>query len=147
MVKQALCVAANQIHRYGPLVRAIVGIVFLSTPHQYGDKKTTCLRYRDVLESTAGKAYKFSSSNTEQEGATLLNLAERFRSLALQTPILSVYELKDSEPNSVTLKKSQLVCLELCWIIHANCLAVGQSRRLHDWRGAGNSFRPQSQPP
>lgn len=99
--------------RYGSIVNDIVGLVFLSTPHLYGDAVTTWTRFRDILEITTGKAVKYSSSSAEQEGAKLVNLAERFKILRLRTPILSAYELRDSKGGSVPLRKSQLVSAQM----------------------------------
>jgi hypothetical protein len=118
-VKQALCVASKQFPRYGPIVNAIVGVIFLSTPHRYGDKTTSLARFRDVLEATTGKSLKISSANIEQEGAILLDLADRFEGISFRTPILSVYELRESKISSTSLRhKYQQVgfepFIELC---------------------------------
>lgn len=40
VVKQALCVANKQFPRYGSIVNAIAGVIFLSTPHRYGSHST-----------------------------------------------------------------------------------------------------------
>lgn len=103
IVKQALCVANKQFPRYGSIVNAIAGVMFLSTPHRYGDKITTLIRCRDVFEATTGKTLKIPSASVEQEGAMLLNLADRFEEISLRTPILSVYELRESKNSSSPL--------------------------------------------
>ena len=92
IVKQALCVANKQFLRCGSIVNAIAGVIFLSTPHLYGDKSTSLSWFRDVLETTTGKSLKIPNANIEQEGAILLDLAARFEGISFRTPILSVYE-------------------------------------------------------
>jgi hypothetical protein len=46
-----LCIANKQFPRYGSIVNAIAGVIFLSTPHRYGDKITNLSRFRDVFEA------------------------------------------------------------------------------------------------
>lgn len=105
IAKQALCVANKQFTRYGSIVNAIVGVIFLSTPHRYGSDKTTIFnRFRDILEATAGRAPKIPNTNIEQEGAILLDLAHRFEGITFRTPVLSVYELRESKTGSTPLR-------------------------------------------
>lgn len=104
MVKQALCVANKQFPRYGAIVNAIAGIIFFSTPHRYGDKITSFTRFRDVFESTTGKSLKILHTNMEREGAILLDLADRFEGISFRTPILTVYELKETKNTSTPLR-------------------------------------------
>ncbi|KAK1751457.1 hypothetical protein QBC47DRAFT_391863 [Echria macrotheca] len=120
IVKQALCVANKQFPRYGEVVNAIAGVVFLSTPHRYGDKSATFGRFRDVLEATTRKSLKIPATNVEQEGAMLLDLADRFEAILFRTPVLSVFELKESKHGTATLRPryQQLVSREVC-SIHA----------------------------
>ncbi|GAB0138585.1 hypothetical protein EsDP_00006814 [Epichloe bromicola] len=68
--------------RYGSIINAIAGVIFLSTPHRYGDKTTCFLRFRDILEATTGKKLKIPNGNIEQEGAILLDLADRFEGIS-----------------------------------------------------------------
>ncbi|MCV4802700.1 hypothetical protein OFC41_29195, partial [Escherichia coli] len=83
----------------------------LSTPHRYGDKTTTLTRFRDIFEATTGRNLKIPNSNIEQEGAVLLDLADRFEGISFRTPILSVYELRESKNSSTSLcQKYQQVC-------------------------------------
>ncbi|KAJ5948681.1 hypothetical protein N7454_001988 [Penicillium verhagenii] len=116
IVKQSLCVADKQFNRYGSVVNAIAGVIFLSTPHRYGDKKMNLMRFRDIAETTMNKAFKIPNANVGQEGAILLNLAKRFEGIKLRTPLLSVFELRESKKISTTLRqKSQsLVNREAC---------------------------------
>lgn len=112
-MKQALYIASKQFPRYEPIVNAIAGVIFLSTPHRYGDKTTSLARFRDVLEATTGKHLKIPNANIEQEGPILLDLADRFEGISFRTPILSVYELRESRITSTSLRqKYQQVSLE-----------------------------------
>lgn len=104
MVKQAICIANKQFPRYESIVNAIVGLIFLSTPHRCNDQAATFVRFRDILEATAGKTIKFDSTSNEQEGANLVNLSYRFEAVALRMPMLSVYELRDSKLHSSALR-------------------------------------------
>ncbi|KAJ5715180.1 uncharacterized protein N7483_012361 [Penicillium malachiteum] len=105
IVKQALCVANNQFTRYGSTVNAIAGVVFLSTPHRYGDKTTNLMRFREVLEATTKRAFKIPNENIEQEGTILLGLADRFEGISFRTPILSVYEMRESRNSSIKFRQ------------------------------------------
>lgn len=104
IVKQALCVANKQFNRYGSTVNAIAGVVFLSTPHRFGDKITSFQRFRDVWEATTGRAMKIPTANIDQEGAMLLDLADRFEGISFRTPILSVYEMRESKNSATPLR-------------------------------------------
>ncbi|EPS26186.1 hypothetical protein PDE_01122 [Penicillium oxalicum 114-2] len=92
-------------------MNAIVGVVFLSTPHRYSDKTTNLMRFRDVLEATTGRNLKIPNAHIEQEGAILLDLADRFEGISFRTPLLSAYKLRESKNSSITLlqKYQQLV--------------------------------------
>lgn len=113
LVKQALCVANKQFQRYESIINSIAGIVFLSTPHRYGDKSTTWARFRDLLDTTTGKHSRSSNVNVEQEGAILLDLADRFEGISFRAPVLSIYELRESKNASIPLRpKYQIVSHE-----------------------------------
>ncbi|KAL7794447.1 tetratricopeptide repeat domain-containing protein [Trichoderma ceciliae] len=134
IVKQASCVANKQFPRYGSIVNAIAAVTFLSTPHRYGDKATSLTRFRDVLEATTGKSLKISSANVEQEGAILLDLADRFEGISFRTPILSVYELSESKNSSTPLrpKYQQLVNREACTTHAPMETVIGLNFNHHD---------------
>ncbi|OQD75303.1 hypothetical protein PENDEC_c007G00972 [Penicillium decumbens] len=116
IVKQSLCVASKQFPRFGLVVNAIAGVILLSTPHRYGDKTMNLMQFRDVLEATTNRAFKIPNANIEQEGAMLLDLADRFEGISFRTPLLSVYELRESRSSSTTLRQKyrQLVNREAC---------------------------------
>ncbi|KAJ5566022.1 hypothetical protein N7535_007660 [Penicillium sp. DV-2018c] len=116
IVKQALCIANQQFGRYDTMINAIAGVIFLGTPHRYGDKITSVTRFREVFEAMSGKSLKIPNLNLEQEGGLLLDLADRFERIMLCIPILSVYELRESKNSSTPLRQGyqQLVDREAC---------------------------------
>ncbi|KAL1884476.1 hypothetical protein Plec18167_002066 [Paecilomyces lecythidis] len=116
ILKQALCVANSQSFRYGSIVNAIAGVIFLSTPHRYGDMMTTLIRYQEILEATTGKTLRIPGASIEQEGAILVDLADRFEGMLFRIPILSVYELRESKlsPASLHQRYKVLVNREAC---------------------------------
>ncbi|RQM08657.1 hypothetical protein DH86_00000378 [Scytalidium sp. 3C] len=71
-------------------------------------------RFRDIFEATTGRSLKISNSENEQK--ILLGLATRFEDISFRTPILSVYELRESKTNSTPLLHQylQLVNRESC---------------------------------
>jgi hypothetical protein len=124
VVKQALCVANKQFARYGAIVNAIAGIVFLSTPHRYGDKITSLTRFRDVFEASAAKSLKIPQASIEQEGAILLDLADRFEGISLRTPILSTYELKESKLNGSTAIRPKYQQVSVTLVVEPFCICL-----------------------
>jgi hypothetical protein len=71
------------------------------------------IRFRDVLEATTSRSLKIPNANIEQEGAILLDLADRFEGISFRTPVLSVYEMRESKNSSTSLRpKYQQVSLE-----------------------------------
>ena len=104
IVKQALCVANKQFHRYGSIVNAIAGIIFLSTPHYYTNKTACAVRFREILEVIMRRGLKVTNAIIERESTILLNLADRFKEISLRTPILSAYKLRESRISSTPLR-------------------------------------------
>ena len=71
------------------------------------------IRFRDVLEATTGRNLKIPNTNIEQEGAILLDLADRFEGISFRAPVLSVYEMRESKNSSTPLRpKYQQVSLK-----------------------------------
>ncbi|KAF9243340.1 hypothetical protein DTO006G1_363 [Penicillium roqueforti] len=134
IVKQALCVANKQFNRYESIINAIAGVIFLSTPHRYGDKTTSLIRFRDIFEATTSRNLNIPSTNIEQEGAILLDLADRFEKVSFSTPILSAYELRESKTSSTTLqhKYQQLVNREACSTRARMETVIGLNLNHHD---------------
>ncbi|CAG8410489.1 unnamed protein product [Penicillium salamii] len=134
IIKQALCIANKQFPRYGSILNAIAGVIFLSTPHRYGDKATTLARFRDVFEATTGRNLKIPNTKVEQEGAIILDLADRFEGISFRTPILSVYELRESKNSSTSLRQryQQLVNRESCSTRAPMETVIGLNLNHHD---------------
>jgi hypothetical protein len=86
------------------------------------------MRFRDILEATAGKGLKLPNANVEQEGAILLDLADRFEGISFRSPILSIYELRDSKNNSTSLRQKyrQVSLKSLFELWKLNCILVCQ---------------------
>ncbi|XP_014550301.1 hypothetical protein COCVIDRAFT_43139 [Bipolaris victoriae FI3] len=103
IVKQALCIANKQFYRYGLIVNALAGIIFLSTPHCYADKTACAVYFREILELIIGRGSKVINAIIEREGAILLDLADRFEGISLRTPMLSAYKLRESRISSTPL--------------------------------------------
>jgi hypothetical protein len=79
------------------------------------------IRFRDVFEATTGRNLKIPNANIEQEGAILLDLADRFEGISFRTPVLSVYELRETKNSSTPLRpKYQQVSLELFLAMNTN---------------------------
>ncbi|GAD96164.1 tetratricopeptide repeat domain-containing protein [Paecilomyces variotii No. 5] len=58
-----------------------------------------------ILGTTSGKDLEISSTTIAQEGAILVGLADRFEAIEFQTPILSAYELRESEFSPAPLRQ------------------------------------------
>ncbi|CAG8278644.1 unnamed protein product [Penicillium salamii] len=134
IIKQALCIANKQFPRYGSIINAIAGVIFLSTPHRYCDKTTNLARFRDVFEATTGRNLKIPNTKIEQESAILLDLADRFEGISFRTPILSVYELRESKNTSTSLRQryQQLVNREACSTRAPMETVIGLNLNHHD---------------
>ncbi|PYH63839.1 uncharacterized protein BO88DRAFT_439071 [Aspergillus vadensis CBS 113365] len=140
---------AGFINRYGSIVNAIAGVIFFSTPHRYGDRVTSLMRFRDILGATTGRKMKLSKSSVEQEGAILLDLADRFEEISFRSPILSIYELRQSKSRSIPLRRKyqQLVDRGAC-LTHAPMeTVIGLNINHHDsclfTKSAGNEGIPE----
>ncbi|KAH7323575.1 tetratricopeptide repeat domain-containing protein [Rhexocercosporidium sp. MPI-PUGE-AT-0058] len=99
VLKQALCVANEQLQRYDEyrdLVNAVSGIVFLSTPHMAASSDDTFNTFMTILKMTSRKTIKVPSLRTEKEAQLLSGLAKRFEGIYFRTPVLSIYEKKET---------------------------------------------------
>lgn len=56
------------------------------------------------MEATSGRVLKIPNAQAEQQGALLVDLADRFEGISFRTPILSVYELRETKNNSNPLR-------------------------------------------
>ena len=116
ILKQALCIANLQHTRYDLMLNAIVGMVFLGTPHNSpGDDALgeQCLWILKAANS--GFSNKLSTQQRRKDPDLLTNLRFRFQDVNTNLEILSVYEEKKTNitrPFSIN-KKVILVGLEL----------------------------------
>ena len=86
------------------MLSALAGIIFLSTPHRYGDKITCLMHFREIFEATTGRSSKVTNAVIERGGDILLDLADRFERILLRTLMLSTYELRESRTSSTPLR-------------------------------------------
>ena len=92
ILKQALCIANEQLYRYEPFVNSMSGIVFLGTPHLGSNQAETLDRICMILKLASKKPPKPLAGRVAEENAIYPNLSKRFEGLYFRTPILSVYE-------------------------------------------------------
>ncbi|KAL6716568.1 hypothetical protein ACLMJK_006135 [Lecanora helva] len=115
LLKQALCMANAQLHRYEYLVNTISGIVFFSTPHLGQDRGETFEKTISTIRATtkaASKAVsKLPSLNVEEEAASLFDLSVRFEAADLHSPVLSVYELVPTKIQEGRFKSKKMIDL------------------------------------
>lgn len=97
ILKQALCIASEQLHHYEFLVNAVAVIVFLSTPHSALDKENTFGHFMNVLKAATRKSIKIPNTRIERESSILQGLTNRFEGIFFRTPVLSVYETIDTK--------------------------------------------------
>lgn len=109
ILKQALCVANSQLHRYEYLVNSVAGIVFISTPHACRAKEETFKAYANILKALTKKPPKTLPENIDREAGILQDLAHRFESFLFNSPILSVYETKETKYGFGPFKSKQVV--------------------------------------
>ena len=96
ILKQALCIANEQLYRYEVLVNSVLGIIFLGTPHVASSQAETWDKSSAILKLAGKKAAKTPAARVAEESIICANIAKRFEGVYLRTPNLSVYE----EPKS-----------------------------------------------
>ena len=96
VLKQALCIANEQLYRHESLINSVSGIIFLSTPHLASNQKETIERMSMILRLTGKRFGKAAARTPDENGALLSNLSKRFEGIYFRTPILSVYEVKET---------------------------------------------------
>lgn len=94
ILKQAFCVANEQLHRYEYLVNQVAGIVFIGTPHLGSNQAETLEKALCILKVTTKATIKVPPQKTKEEGSILFDLSVRFEAIHLRAPILSIYETK-----------------------------------------------------
>ncbi|KAL8682882.1 MAG: hypothetical protein Q9186_001128 [Xanthomendoza sp. 1 TL-2023] len=81
VLKQAICIANEQLYRYESLVYSILGIIFLSTPHLSSTPIETLQATYNILRASGIKVPKPSADYAADESTIISNLAKRFESL------------------------------------------------------------------
>lgn len=101
ILKQAFCIANEQLHRYEYFVNQVAGIIFISTPHrassQAGMLETTLLMLKATTQAMTKPALRLSAQKLEEEESILFDLAVRFEAIHLRAPILSIHETKETK--------------------------------------------------
>ena len=95
----------------------VAGVFFLSTPHRFGDRKSTLNRFRCIYGSASGEYFRITRENIELEATIIFDLAARFEALSLQIPVFSSFELLQTKicySTTQLSKYSQLVDRETC---------------------------------
>ena len=96
ILKQAFCIANEQLHRYEYLVNQVAGIIFISTPHLGSGRASILETALLMLRATTRTSLKLSPQKVEEEESILLDLSVRFETIHLRAPILSIYETKET---------------------------------------------------
>lgn len=94
MLKQAFCIANEQLYRYEHLVSLVSGIIFLGTPHLMAKQEDTWDRVMKILKVTTKSIPKIVGDRFFEESAILIDIFIRFEGIHLRAPILSAFETK-----------------------------------------------------
>ncbi|KIW74479.1 hypothetical protein Z517_12419 [Fonsecaea pedrosoi CBS 271.37] len=118
ILKQAISIANFQHPRYDLLLNALVGMVFLGTPHSSPGDDTLWEQCLWILRAAnPGMSNKQALLQKKNDTSLLTNLGARFQDVNTNLRILSVYEeRKTIIPRTFTSKKLILVDLELAKI-------------------------------
>jgi len=104
ILKQTLCIANEQHYRYGSLVNALAGIIFLGTPHAADTDSETLSRCLNIFKATAKKSVEIPDQRLLHETAMLAHLATRFEAVYTHAPTLSVIEGKATRVRESRMK-------------------------------------------
>jgi len=96
ILKQALCIANEQLYRYEHLVNATSGIIFMSTPHFGPDQPDPHDKVMSILKATSKVQIKPTEILMSTEVAVLTDLSLRFDAVRILTPILSMFETQET---------------------------------------------------
>ena len=92
MLKQAFCIANEQLYRYEHLICLVSGIIFLGTPHLMAKQEDTWDRVMKILKVTNKTTPRIAGERLLEESAMLIDIFIRFEGLHLRAPILSAFE-------------------------------------------------------
>ena len=94
MLKQAFCIANEQLYRYEHLINLVSGIIFLGTPHLMVKQEDTWDRVMKILKVTKKITPRIAGERLFEESTMLIDIFIRFEGLHLRAPILSAFETK-----------------------------------------------------
>jgi hypothetical protein len=121
ILKQALCIANEQLYRYEHLVNATSGIIFMSTPHFGPDQPNPYDKVISILKATPKVQIKPTETLMSSEVAVLTDLSVRFEAVRILTPILSIYETRETRLKEGRFKhKSLLVSVRIFFFLQVN---------------------------
>ena len=116
MLKQAFCIANEQLYRYEHLISLVSGIIFLGTPHLMAKQEDTWERVMKLLKVTTRSASKIGSERFLEESAILFDIFARFEGLHLRAPILSAFETKATTTHERRFGKNSRAIVSATWL-------------------------------
>lgn len=116
MLKQAFCIANEQLYRYEHLVSLVSGIIFLGTPHLMTKQEDTWERVMKLLKVTTRSTSKIAAERFLEESAILFDIFARFEGLHLRAPILSAFETKATTIHERRFAKNLRAIVSATWL-------------------------------
>ncbi len=116
MLKQAFCIANEQLYRYEHLVSLVSGIIFLGTPHLMAKQEDTLERVMKLLKVTTRSTSKIATERFREESAILFDIFARFEGLHLRAPILSAFETKATTIHERRFGKNSRAIVSATWL-------------------------------
>ncbi|KAN0095890.1 tetratricopeptide repeat domain containing protein [Hyaloscypha variabilis] len=112
ILKQALCIANEQLYRYEHLVNATSGIIFMSTPHFGPDQPDPHDKVMSILKATSKVQIKPTEISMSTEVAVLTDLSLRFDAVRILTPILSMFETQETRLKEGRFKHKKVLLVD-----------------------------------
>jgi hypothetical protein len=106
VLKQALCIANEQLYQYESVLSPVTGVIFLGTPHSGSTDGEILPRLLTLLARTSNmkKRISISDQSVARETAMLSQLASRFEGISLRSSILTVWESQRTRVSEDLLK-------------------------------------------
>ncbi|KAI9733663.1 MAG: hypothetical protein M1834_003265 [Cirrosporium novae-zelandiae] len=116
ILKQAICIANMQHHKYASLLNCISGIVFIGAPHSLASSDALGERALLLIDCFPSEQYhnKQFKARLKEESSKLTNIASRFQDVSLQVDILSVYESEKTKvaKNHIFSKPRKVIIID-----------------------------------
>lgn len=112
ILKQALCIANEQLYRYEHLINATSGIIFISTPHFGSGQPDAYDKVMSILKATSKLRIKPTETLMSTEVAVLTDLSVRFEAVRILAPILSIHESRETRLKDGRFKHKNVVVSE-----------------------------------